>query len=564
MTKVFKDPSEFADDQLEGFARLYSDRLTQVPGGVVSHRGPVDEVAVVIGGGSGHYPAFAGLVGPGLATAAVVGNIFTSPSVAQAYSVAKNADQGKGVIFSFGNYAGDVLNFGIAAKRLNAEGIDTRIVLVTDDVASSDTEERLRGIAGDFMVFKAMGAAKEEGTIDDVERIGRKANYYTRSFGVAFSGCTMPGADQPLFEVAPNQMGVGLGIHGEPGIKDVELQSADDLARTLVDGIMKDVPVFEDGPLDRVAVTLNGLGTTKYEELFLLWNEVAPLLEERGLVLVAPEVGELVTSLDMGGCSLSVMWMDDELERLWIKPAYTPAFRRDNSAVESLTRIVPAEESTKRQTWPEPSEAGKAAGDMTLRALDKTLAALTENADLLAQMDSVAGDGDHGRGMLKGITGALAAVEPLPSVGASAILRTAGRGWGAAAGGTSGVLWGAGLEAAGAALDDNADSIASADVLAAVDAFVEAIAELGGATVGDRTILDSAIPFRDALKAGIEDGQELTEAWSSASSTATDAAEKTASLSPKLGRARPLAEKSIGHADPGATSFAIITEVVGE
>lgn len=195
MTRLFDDPANFAEDQLAGFLDLYADRLRGVPGGVVAHRGEQPQVAVVIGGGSGHYPAFCGTVGPGMAHGAVVGNVFTSPSATQVYSVAKAADQGRGVILSFGNYAGDVLNFRIAAERLNAEGIDTRIVIVTDDVASAEEEGKRRGIAGDFTVFKVMGAAAAEGLdLDEVERLGRAANAATRSLGVAFSGCTLPGA----------------------------------------------------------------------------------------------------------------------------------------------------------------------------------------------------------------------------------------------------------------------------------------------------------------------------------------------------------------------------------
>src|SRR5690606_12157233 len=216
MTTIFDNPEEFAEDQLAGWLDLYSDRVRGVTGGVVALpvAGAAPQVAVVIGGGSGHYPAFCGTVGTGFATGAVVGNIFTSPSAAQVYSVAKAADQGRGVVLSFGNYAGDNMNFGLAAERLRQEGIDTRIVVVTDDIASADEESSRRGIAGDFPVFKAMGAAAAEGrSLDDVEAAGRAANAATRTIGVAFSGCTMPGATEPLFTVPEGHLGLGLGIH---------------------------------------------------------------------------------------------------------------------------------------------------------------------------------------------------------------------------------------------------------------------------------------------------------------------------------------------------------------
>lgn len=220
MTKIFNDPADFADEALAGFCDLHSGLVRQVPGGAVRRRRPGQpKVAVLAGGGSGHYPAFAGLIGAGLADGAVVGNIFTSPSAQQAYSVAKAADSGAGVVFTYGNYAGDVLNFGLASERLAAEGIAVENVLVTDDIASAPPSEspKRRGIAGDFTVFKIMGAAAERGdNLADVVRLGRKANSVTRTIGSAFHGCTFPGAEAPLFTLKDKQMGLGLGIHGEP------------------------------------------------------------------------------------------------------------------------------------------------------------------------------------------------------------------------------------------------------------------------------------------------------------------------------------------------------------
>ncbi|WP_105566004.1 dihydroxyacetone kinase family protein [Microbacterium halophytorum] len=561
MTTLFNDPAEFSEDQLEGFVDVYSDRLRAVPGGVVSHRGPDPIVAVVVGGGSGHYPAFAGLVGPGFASGAVVGNIFTSPSAAQVYSVAKAAHQGRGVVLTFGNYAGDVMNFGIAATRLRREGIDTRIVLVTDDVASSATEESRRGIAGDFTVFKALGAAAARGAdLDEVERIGNAANRATRSFGVAFSGCTMPGAAAPLFSVPEAHMGVGLGIHGEPGIRDEPLTSAKDLAKLLVDGILAERPASGS---HRVGAIVNGLGTTKYEELFLLWKEIRPLLDDAGLTPVDVEVGELVTSLDMGGCSLTLMWLDDELEAAWRADAYAPGYRKRTGAIASLrpadVGAVDAEASAAPRATPEAA----AVTPLVVAGLREIQRTLHDAAAELGRIDAVAGDGDHGRGMVKGIDAALAAVDALEDAGPGWTLRVAGRAWAAGAGGTSGVLWGAGLEAAGEALTDTRDSYGPAAILDGATAFSDAILELGGAEVGDKTLVDALSPFLTVLHEQLSMGASAGDAWREAAHGAGRAAEATAGLSPKKGRARPLAEKSIGTPDAGATSFALIVEALG-
>lgn len=560
MTTLYNDPAEFAEDQLQGFVDLYADRLRGVPGGVVSHRGPDPIVAVVVGGGSGHYPAFAGLVGPGFASGAVVGNIFTSPSAAQVYSVAKAADQGRGVILTFGNYAGDVMNFGIAAERLRREGIDTRIVLVTDDVASSEIIEQRRGIAGDFTVFKALGAAAAAGAdIDEVERIGRASNDATRTFGVAFSGCTMPGANEPLFTVPEGHMGVGLGIHGEPGIHDAPIVPARELARTLVDGILAARP---DSSSTRVAVIVNGLGTTKYEELFLLWNEIRPLLDEAGLAPVEPEVGELVTSLDMGGCSLTLMWLDDELETTWHADAYAPGYRKQTGAIAELRPATFGAGSSEDDAAPTPSDAGAALAPFIAAGLRELQRTLHDNEDELGRIDAVAGDGDHGRGMVRGIDAAIGAIDALTAAGPGWMLRTAGRTWAADAGGTSGVLWGAGLEAAGDALTDTRDVYDADVVVQAVTAFAEAIQDLGRAEIGDKTLVDALLPFRDTLQQQIAAGSTAAAAWTAAAHAATQAAAATTALTPKKGRARPLAEKSIGTPDAGATSFSLIVKAL--
>src|SRR5690242_1333509 len=204
VTKLYDDPRAFSDDLLEGFLDLFADRVIGVEGGVVRAAATPGKVAVVVGGGSGHYPAFCGVVGTGFADGAVVGNVFTSPSTQEAFSVGRAAANGAGVLFSTGNYAGDVMNFTLAQQRLQQEGIDTRVVFVTDDIASAPVEEihKRRGIAGDFVVFKVAGAAAEAGyDLDGVERVARLANDRTRTLGVAFAGCTMPGADTPLFTV---------------------------------------------------------------------------------------------------------------------------------------------------------------------------------------------------------------------------------------------------------------------------------------------------------------------------------------------------------------------------
>ena len=244
MTHLVNDPQTFAADVLAGFTAAHPGRVRQVLGGVVRAAAtPPGEVAVVLGGGSGHYPAFAGWVGAGMAHGAVCGNFFASPSADHVASVARAADGGGGVLLGFGNYAGDVLQFGQAAEDLRAEGVDVRIVTVTDDIASAADPEQRRGIAGDLMVFKIAGAAAAAGAdLDEVERIARHANARTRTIGVALSGCALPGQDHPLFTVAPGSIALGLGIHGEPGLSTQPLGSATDVADDLVRRVLAERP----------------------------------------------------------------------------------------------------------------------------------------------------------------------------------------------------------------------------------------------------------------------------------------------------------------------------------
>ncbi|WP_142064869.1 dihydroxyacetone kinase family protein [Pseudarthrobacter sp. B4EP4b] len=566
MTKIFNDPSDFAEEALAGFCDIHSDLVRQVPGGAVRrHRPAQPKVAVLAGGGSGHYPAFAGLIGQGFADGAVVGNIFTSPSAQQAYAVAKAGESGAGVVFTYGNYAGDVMNFGMASERLAAEGIAVENVLVTDDIASappSEAEKR-RGIAGDFTVFKIMGAAAENGAdLAEVVRLGRKANGLTRTIGSAFAGCTFPGAGSPLFSLPHGQMGLGLGIHGEPGLYDTALPSAKELGQELVSRLLAETP---EGAGTRAAVILNGLGSTKHEELFVLWGAVAPLLRAAGYTLVMPEVGELVTSLDMAGVSLSMTWLDEELEPLWTAPAETPAYRRGNAPREggSLSVAETSDGGVDLVAFVATPASRDFAG-ACVAALEAAKSWIHDAEEQLGRMDAIAGDGDHGRGMVRGIDAAAAAAALTLGQGAGAgdLLAAAGDAWADKAGGTSGVLWGAGLRAFGESVG-NAAAPDALELASAVTAFADRIVQLGKAETGDKTMVDALLPFVETLSRLVGEGQPASKAWEEAALHATEAAAATADLLPLKGRARPLAEKSLGTPDPGATSLAMVFTVMG-
>ncbi|OAP36840.1 dihydroxyacetone kinase [Sinorhizobium glycinis] len=564
MTTIFDAPEDFATTALAGFAAIYARNVRLVKGGVVrSTKVPQGKVAVVIGGGSGHYPAFAGYVGPGLADAAVAGDVFASPSTAAVARVCRHADQGSGVLLGFGNYAGDVLNFGVAAERLRAEGIDVRVVPVTDDVASAsvETPAKRRGIAGDLVVFKIAGAAAEAGkSLDEVERLARLANDRTVSFGVAFGGCTLPGAAGPLFTVDRGQMALGLGIHGEPGISEEKISTASDLARLLTGKLIAERP----SGVRKVAAVLNGLGSTKYEELFVLWTAVARELADAGLEIVDPECGEFVTSLDMQGCSLTILWLDDELEALWRAPADAPVLRKGAiiAAEPATDEIVDAEGP---QSFPAASETSQQSGKCIARLIGNIADVLKEAEAELGRIDAIAGDGDHGQGMRRGSAAALEAARTAVAAGAGAasVLAAAGDAWADRAGGTSGAIWGLALRSWSNAFSDE-ERVSEAAIVKGARLALDGVTRLGRARVGDKTLVDALVPFVETLESEAASGKSVVAAWRVAATSARDAAEATASLTPKLGRARPLAEKSIGHPDAGAVSLALVARVAGD
>jgi len=327
LKKLINDPANVVDELLDAFVTAHSDIVALASSRVVTRASPASgKVGLTIGGGSGHEPAMVGYVGFGFADSAAAGNIFAAPGPDIILESIRAADHGRGVVLLYGNYSGDVLNCRLAIQRAAAEGIDVRAVFVSDDVASAPPEEaeKRRGIAGDIVVFKAAGAAAESGmSIDEVERIARVANANTRSMGVALSGAELPGAARPTFECGPNEMEVGLGVHGEPGVSREQLASADEVGRLLGERILADLACPQGA---EVVVLVNGLGATPPLELYLVYRSVRDLLAERGITIVRTYVGEFITSLQMAGLSVTVTRVDDELLSLLDAPARTVRF----------------------------------------------------------------------------------------------------------------------------------------------------------------------------------------------------------------------------------------------
>ncbi|WP_174614674.1 dihydroxyacetone kinase subunit DhaK [Virgibacillus ihumii] len=320
MKKLLNDPKNVVEEMVEGYVNAHQDYIRQLPENnrslVTVRETRKDKVGILVGGGSGHEPAFMGYVGEGMADGVAVGNIFASPSPQPILEVTKAIDKGAGVVYLYGNYAGDVMNFGMAAEMADMEeDIEVGAALATDDVASAPAGEKKkrRGIAGEFFVYKAAGAAADFGyNLDDVVRIANKANENTRSMGVGLTPCYLPQTNEPSFLIDEDEMEIGLGHHGEPGIEKGKLETADRVADRLVGDILDDIDLTKG---DEVAVLVNGLGSTPKMDLYIIYRRVNQILKERGIKIYRSYVGNYITSLEMGGCSITLMKLDDELTK---------------------------------------------------------------------------------------------------------------------------------------------------------------------------------------------------------------------------------------------------------
>jgi dihydroxyacetone kinase-like protein len=337
MKKLINDPFSVTVESIEGFAYAYNQLVKLVnPHVVARQRAPISgKVSVVVGGGSGHEPLFIGWVGYGMADAAVLGEVFSAPSPPMILDATRAVNGGKGILYVFGNYAGDNMNFDIAAENANEEGIETAMVRVWDDLASAppDMVQERRGLAADLFVIKVAGAKAEEGaSLSEVRRVAENARDNSRTFAVGLSPATVPTSGQPTFTIGQEEMYFGIGAHGEKGTRKTGLLSADETAQVLVNEVVKDLP-FKEG--DEVNVIVNGYGSTTLMELFIINRKTHRLLTDLGISIHRTEVGKFLTSQEMAGCSVTLMRLDAELKKCFDAPAVTPAYRWCGAMPES-------------------------------------------------------------------------------------------------------------------------------------------------------------------------------------------------------------------------------------
>ena len=324
MKKFVNDPKQFVPEMLKGIALANPDTITYVPEYNLIMRSDApnnDKVSIVQGSGSGHEPAHVMAVGPGMLDAACPGDVFAAPPADYVYQTAKLVASDKGVLLLVNNYTGDRMAFEMAQELAEADDIKCATLFIDDDVAVQDSLYTVgrRGVAGNFFVIKAVGAKAEEGAdLDEVIRVGEKVNSVTRTMGIALSSCTPPAKGEPLFEIGDDEIEVGIGIHGEPGRRRAKMMSANEIVDELLGAVVPDLP-FESG--DRVALMINGLGGTPISELYLLFGIAAQKLADQGITVARSYVGEYCTSLEMAGCSLTLVKLDDEIEALLNAPA---------------------------------------------------------------------------------------------------------------------------------------------------------------------------------------------------------------------------------------------------
>ena len=559
MKKLINDPANAVAEMVAGLV-VVQPGLTRIAGRNVVLRAdlpaPADrKVAIISGGGSGHEPAHAGYVGAGMLTAAVLGDVFTSPSVDAVLEAVQATAGPAGALLIVKNYTGDRLNFGLAAEIARAGGIPVEIVVVGDDAALEGivAQERRRGIAGTVLVHKVAGAAAEQGRdLAAVAQLARRAADAVRSMGVALGSCTLPSAKAPSFTLGDEEIEFGLGIHGEMGARRSAMLPASRIVSDMLDRLVEDLGERSREP---VALVVNGLGATTQLELMIVASNALDDLSRRGVKVARVWAGNFMTALEMPGCSLSLMPLDDELSALIDEATAAPAWPGPGLIDEKPAVAAPAATDD--------ILAGEADGPVS-DAVRQAMLAIAEALDAaeqkLTELDSVAGDGDLGASMVRGavaLRGVAARQFSTPSKAFDALALALRR----EIAGSSGPFYAIALMRVARLLEGEASP--SADLWGKTLAEAgEAVSATGGAKPGDRTMLDALAGAAESWRAARAEGRGGREAFDAAAAGAGSGAAKTADMTPKLGRASYLGERVLGHPDAGATAVAIWMDAI--
>ncbi|MEC5238984.1 dihydroxyacetone kinase subunit DhaK [Bacillus mycoides] len=538
-----------------------------------------NKVTLISGGGSGHEPAHAGLVGKGMLDAAVCGDVFASPSQIQVYQAIKETASKKGTLLIIKNYSGDIMNFKNGAHLATEDGIEVDYVKVDDDIAVEDSLYTVgrRGVAGVILVHKIAGAAAEAGMdLGAVKAVAEKAAANVRTIGLALTSCTVPASGSPTFTLAEDEMEYGVGIHGEPGIKREKTLSADELANRMTNDLIKDLGV-KDG--EEIALLVNGFGGTPLQELYLFNNAVTRELAARNIKINRVFVGNYMTSIDMAGMSLTVMKLDDELKTLLSKECNTPAFKVDGP-VQSVEYVNVLEDVEEKEVSFEIETAEEHAvikdNVITLNNMiylvDKMSDIIIKNEVPFCELDTHAGDGDFGMSVAKGfkqLKREWHSIVDQENVTIGSFLDGCSMIIMEHCGGASGPIWGGAFRAASKAAGEKRELVAKefAEILQAALHGIQSIGERSfgrGAVVGDKTLVDALAPCVDSWIDSASNGTDVKTAFEKGAEAAVKGAEYTKEIVARMGRAGTVGERSLGYPDAGAHALGVIfTEIAG-
>jgi triose/dihydroxyacetone kinase / FAD-AMP lyase (cyclizing) len=558
MKKFINRPENAVEEMLQGMTVL-SPGLDRLPGHRVMFRADAQQirdkrVAIISGGGSGHEPAHAGYIGEGMLSAGVAGEVFTSPDTDSIFAAIKAVAGKPGALLVVKNYTGDRLNFGLAAEMARSEGISVEMIIVDDDVAldGSGSATGARGLAGTVFVHKLVGAAAAEGkTLTDLASLGKAVVRSLATMGVSFSAGISPAVGKPSFELDEDEMELGLGIHGEPGVIRTKLQPADQLTETLLTRILKD---RNFGAQKRIAVLINNLGATTEMELAIVARHATLFLDRSGFTVERLYAGTFLSSLDMAGISISVLGLNDEWLRWLDAPTTAPAWPNAAKQRPRPVNLQSAPPAGVNMAFTARENPESDLGKNVERAIRAACEALFQAEPQLTELDRITGDGDLGASMKRASIVIKEAIPSYPLNDISATLKALGHTLRHELGGSSGPLYGVLFLRAGNVLE-NSGRIGLTEWATAFDEGCRAISELGGAKPGDRTMLDAFDPFWKTLR---EAGTGTPrEALLAAVDEAQRGAEATAQMKPRLGRSSYLQDRVLGHPDPGAIAVAI-------
>ena len=575
--KLLNDPLLAADELLEGLVEAYNGQCYKVGArSIVKNDIPDGKVSLLVGGGAGHEPIYHAMVGTNMADGAACGDIFAAPVPNIVQEATTAIDRGNGVLYLYGNYAGDVMNFDVGAEMSAAADVDVQTVLIADDIASAPPERRKdrRGVAGLVPIVKIAGAASQIAeTLEDLAAVTEKASLQTRSIGAAMAPGSIPATGKPTFELEPGMVGLGMGIHGEAGVGEIPLPSADDLTVKMLDLLIADydkdadVDALKSG--DEIIFLINSLGATTMMECLVCMRKAAEYFEERGIEIFDVLIGPYVTCQEMAGISFSITRVDEELKQLWSMPCQSFCYSKMEGPIKggsvTLTKTANSSNTVAKKAAEKVQNNSKSSAGLTLEQTKQMSLLVAEKIiaaePLLSQADRDLGDGDHGLGMARGFTALTKELTENSHHNLRDLYQAAGTALLTTMGGASGVVFGS-LFLAGGKTMHGAEFFGSHELSHLLSQSLKDVMSRGGAKPGDKTMIDALHPAAEAARANID--KPLAESIKAVAAAAEAGKEASKAMIATMGRAKTLGEKTIGLPDAGAISVTIILNTMAE